>query len=134
MIREAELTSRDISGVKRLIAEGVSKGHLLSRTDQDLEDLIEQRHLYVADHTMGIIGCAALDVYSKRLAEIRSVFVIPYFRRTKLGTLLIERCLEEAKRLNIQEVLSITDQTRFFEKIGFRKQLYGQSPMFIKLN
>ncbi len=133
MIREAELIQRDISGIQGLIQIGVDSGHLLQRSKQEIEEIIRQRHLYIADSGVGIVGCAALEVYSPRLAEIRSVVVLPSFRRTKLGTLLVERCVEEAKRVGVQEVLSVTDQLNFFESLGFRRQLRGQYPLFLKL-
>ena len=133
MIREAEQIQRDISGIQNLIQMGVESGHLLPRTREEIIEIIEQRHFWVADHPLGIIGCAALEVYSQRLAEIRSVAVLPAFRRTKLGTLLIERCVEEARRLGIKELLSVTDQVKFFESVGFRRQLKGQYPLFLKL-
>lgn len=133
MIREAEMTNKEIGEVQRLIGVGVSRGHLLPRTDQEIQNLIEKKHLYVADHVMRLIGCAALEVYSPRLAEIRSVAVLPSFRRTKLGTLLVERCVEEAKRLGVQELLAVTDQLKFFVSLGFRRQLRGQYPLFLKL-
>lgn len=133
MIREADLTPRDIYGIKRLIKEGVEHGHLLPRSEEEIREIIAQRHFYVADHTLGIIGCAALEVYSPRLAEIRSLSVMPSFRRGKLGTLLVARCVEKARRLGVQEVLAVTDQVKFYESVGFRKQLRGQYPLFLKL-
>ena len=127
------MSDRDIGGIKRLVAMGVSKGHLLPRTDEEIRVLIEQNHFYVADDVMGLVGCAALEVYSPRLAEVRSVSVMPAYRRSRLGTRLVERCVEEAKRLSIHEVLAVTDQVKFFESVGFRRQLRGQTPMFLKL-
>lgn len=133
MIREAEQTQTDIYGIKRLVSEGVQHGHLLPRSEEEIRAIIAQRHFYVADHALGLIGCVALEVYSARLAEIRSVSVMPYFRRSKLGTLLVGRCIEEARRLGIQEVLAVTDQVKFYESVGFRRQLRGQYPLFLKL-
>ena len=134
MIREAEVIVRDISGIQSLIQIGVDSGHLLPRSKEEILESISKRHFWVADHGIGIVGCAALEVYSPRLAEIRSVSVMQEFRRGKLGTQLVERCVEEARRLGVREVLSVTDQLRFFESLGFRKQLQGQYPLFLKLD
>ena len=43
------------------------------------------------------------------------------FRGLGLGKGLVLKCLEEAKRLNIKEVLSLTYQNKFFEKLGFNE-------------
>lgn len=133
-LREAEPIKRDIDGIQRLIQIGVSRGHLQPRTSDEIREIIDQRHFYVVDQGMGIAGCAALEVYTPRLAEVRSVAVLPFFRRSKVGTHLVERCIEEARRLGIKEVLAITDQSKFFASVGFRDQLRGQRPLFLKLD
>lgn len=71
------------------------------------------------DEKKKIIGCCALAVYSKRLAEVRSLAVSDEHRGKGIGTALVERCMEEAKRKKIYEVLTITSEKRLFEKQGF---------------
>lgn len=66
-----------------------------------------------------IIGCAALEVYSKRLAEIRSLVVNPEFQRKGIGSRLVRECLKRAKNKKIYEVLSITGAYNFFRHLGF---------------
>jgi N-acetylglutamate synthase-like GNAT family acetyltransferase len=46
---------------------------------------------------------------------------------------LVKACLEEAKEKGVYEVLVVTDKVDFFHKLGFRKCLNDQFPMFIKL-
>jgi len=66
-----------------------------------------------------IVGCCALEVYSKRLAEIRSLAVLLEFQGQGIATKLIETCVQEAKDKHIYEVLTITGSTSLFEKMGF---------------
>ena len=66
-----------------------------------------------------VIGCCALEVYSERLAEVRSLAVAKEQQGKGIGTALIERCLEEAKTKGVYEVLTITSALPLFEKHGF---------------
>ena len=74
---------------------------------------------FVAIEDGAIIGCCALEVYSKRLAEIRSLAVAPEARGRGLASELIKLCLAEAQKRKIYEVLTITGATELFEKQGF---------------
>ncbi len=88
-------------------------------------DTLMQVHLphadefFVADEDGQIVGCCALEVYSQRLAEVRSLAVLPAHQGKGIATGLIQRCLGEAKALGIYEVLTITGATSLFEKHGF---------------
>ncbi|MGX2982527.1 GNAT family N-acetyltransferase [Helicobacter sp. 23-1045] len=66
-----------------------------------------------------IIAFAALQILSPTLAEIRSLIVGESYRRMGLATHLINHILDEARALNIKEVLALTYQKEVFAKIGF---------------
>lgn len=74
---------------------------------------------FVAVDEKKIIGCCALEVYSRRLAEIRSLAVAEDHQGKGIARALIVRCLEEAKKQRVYEVLSITGAVSLFEKSGF---------------
>ena len=131
MIREAVMSERDIGGIQRLVNIGVEKGRIQPRTHDEIVAIIEQRHFWVADHVMGIAGCIALEVYSPTLAEIRSLVVINE-RHRELGKDLVARVVEEARRLGIRDLLTITDRIGDFELNEF-EILKGQTPMFLRL-
>jgi amino-acid N-acetyltransferase len=85
-----------------------------------LQDHLPQAEEFtVALEDDDIIGCCALEVYSKRLAEIRSLSVSPDHQGKGIATALIQACLDEAKEKNIYEVLTITGSLSLFEKQGF---------------
>ncbi len=66
-----------------------------------------------------VVGCCALEVYSKRLAEIRSLVVKEEYQHQGIGKKLILLCLKKAKKLQIFEVLSVTSAVDLFEAVGF---------------
>ncbi len=88
-------------------------------------DVLVQDHLprpsefFVAIEDNQVVGCCALEVYSKRLAEIRSLAVAADHQGKGIATRLIDRCLTEAKKRKIYEVMTITGAVRLFEKHGF---------------
>ncbi|MEK7093126.1 MAG: GNAT family N-acetyltransferase [Patescibacteria group bacterium] len=83
------------------------------------EHLPEPEEFFVAEENEKIVGCCALEIYSQRMAEIRSLAVLPEFQNRGIGGTLVEACLSAAKEKNIYEVLTITGSSGLFEKHGF---------------
>ncbi len=111
---------KDLGKIRKLIAE--------------YPDVLLQEHLprakefFVAVQKEKIIGCAALVIYSKRLAEVRSLAVSKDAQGKGIATKLIKACLKEAKKQGVKEVLAITGALSLFEKHGFgalRKEKYA---------
>lgn len=128
MIRKA--TASDIPHIKALIDAGADQGKVLSRSVEELTDVLHCFCVYERDGR--IIGCCSLEVYNRKLAEIRSLVVEGGHRGQGIGKQLVAFCLEEAKQKKIYEVLTITDKDAFFERLGFSKCLNGQYPMFMR--
>lgn len=108
-IRQA--SALDYSRIKKLIAEYPEQ--LLQ------EHLPRAREFFIAVEKGKVVGCAALVIYSKRLAEIRSVAVAKEWSGKGIATALIERCTAVATKKNIYEILVVTGSKDFFEKQGF---------------
>lgn len=88
--------------------------------DKLLQDhLPEPEEFTVAEEEGKIIGCCALEIYSKRLAEVRSLVVSPAFQGKGIATKLIEACVQEAREKGIYEVMTITGSFSLFGKQGF---------------
>lgn len=131
MVRRAR--KKDIKAVKDLIDYMADHGKLLRRTRRDLEQVIGQFFVWEESSGGKIIGCCALEVYSPKLAEIRSLAVHHDHQGKRIGSRLVDMCLQEARHRGVYEVLCVTDRVAFFEKKGFAKQLGpDQFPLFIK--
>jgi amino-acid N-acetyltransferase len=74
---------------------------------------------FVAEHKGEIVGCCALQVYSRRLAEVRSLAVEAEFVRHGVGKRLVEACQRRAEERGIKQVMVVTSSPEFFEKNGF---------------
>jgi amino-acid N-acetyltransferase len=117
MIRKAKI--KDIKAIHTLLQIYSSKGELLPRPFSKLYDHLRDFIVYVDETDNEIIGCCALQFCWEDLAEIRSLAVHPDYLRKKIGTLLAETVLAEAKTYDIRKVFSLTYKPGFFEKLGF---------------
>lgn len=122
IIRRA--TIADVTELSQFIEPFVQQGRLLRRTTMELEILVA--HCYVAVYEGRIVGCAALEIYSHKLAELRSLAVAPEVRRMGIGQRLVQACVDCAKQLNILEVMAITSSEEFFKACGFDFTLPGE--------
>ena len=127
MIRKAIQT--DLPAIKKIIDDAAKIHRILPRSKKEIKQVIES--FFVNEENGKIIGCCGLEIYNKKIAEIRSLVVMEGYREKGIGKKLIEACLKKAKEKNIYEVLSITDKVNFFKKCGFDTCLNDQYAMFI---
>lgn len=122
LIRPAAI--QDVQPLEDFIRPFVESDRLLPRTTGELTSLIE--HGFVAELQGRIAGFAALEIYSPKLAEIRSLAVAPIHQGRGIGRRLIDACVSRAKERNVLEVMAITATEEFFERCGFDYTLPGQ--------
>lgn len=130
MVRKAKRS--DLNKILKLLKYGATSGKVLTRSKSDILQSIKNFFVCIEDNK--IVGCVSLEVYSSKLAEIRSLVVDCVYQRKGIGSLLVETCLTEARNLGIFEVLAITDKDQFFKGLGFKKSIEEKRPMFIKLD
>lgn len=88
--------------------------------DRLVQDYVPATKLFfVAEVDKQIVGCCALEIYSKKIAEIRSLSVNSDFQGKGIATALVAACVERANKKKIKEVLAITGAVKLFEKSGF---------------
>lgn len=117
-------TDADFDALEAFIQPFVEQGRLLPRTTVELKSLIKSCYVALVDDQ--IVGCAALEVYSPKLAEIRSLAVAAHARRIGIGKQLVLACLSKARELRILEVMAITSSEEFFKACGFDFTLPGE--------
>lgn len=110
----------DIPAMQALIVFDVKEGIILERNDDEVATSI--RSYILAKDKDKLVGYAALHIYSKRIAEIRSLIVNEAYRGQKIGQKIVKFALREAKSLAVEEdILVLTYLPNFFEKLGFEK-------------
>ncbi len=129
MIRQAELS--DAYEIEALIKLGSEVGQVLLRSKIENKNTIKSFLLYTENNK--IVGCGSLEVYSQKLAEIRSLVVLPKYQKKGIGSKLIEACILRAKGLGTYQVLAVTDKQKLFETAGFCLKINDKQPLFINL-
>lgn len=102
----------------------VAEGKLLPRTLDELAELVDTGFIALKDGR--IVGFAALEIYSPKLAELRSLAVDPAYQGQGIGSRLVEECLKLARRRKVFEVMAITSSEQFFRQCGFDFTLPGE--------
>ena len=122
IVRPAEVS--DVDALSRFIEPFVEKGRLLPRTQDELEDLT--RDGFVAVASGQIVGFAALEIYSAKLGEVRSLAVSSDWQGRGIGKALVEACIERARERRVFELMAITSSEEFFQRCGFDFTLPGE--------
>jgi amino-acid N-acetyltransferase len=110
-------THDDLPAIEAFIQSFVDSGELLPRTLYELKDLIG--NFFIAEYQGEIVGTATLEIYSKKLAELRSLAVSPKVQGMGVGKRLVTACVELAQEREIFEIMAISAAEDFFIACGF---------------
>lgn len=97
---------------------------LLERSEEEVAGLLPSA--FVAEQDRRVVGFAAVEMYSRKMAEIQCLAVSDDVRRQGIGRQLIQRCVERARELGVREVMAITSSESLFMSCGFHYSLPGQ--------
>ena len=117
-------TMHDLHKIDAFLVGFVAAGRILPRTVGELELLIPTG--FIAEINSQIVGFVALEIYSPKLAEIRSLCVRPIMQGQGVGKRLIEACIELARKRKVFEIMAITSTDQFFQNCGFEFTLPGE--------
>jgi amino-acid N-acetyltransferase len=108
----------DANSMHQMISHFADKGEVLPRALSEIYEDI--RDYFVVRNRGRVIACAALHVTWVDLAEIRSLAVAEQAQNQRIGSALVQACLEEAKELGIPRVFCLVRKPAFFKKHGFQ--------------
>jgi amino-acid N-acetyltransferase len=106
----------DVKEIHALLKHFAGKELLLGRSISSLYDHLRD---FVVYDDNGIQGVCSLHICWDDLAEIRSLAVAEDKQSLGIGEALVKVCLEEARRLDIGQVFTLTYQAPFFRKLHF---------------
>jgi N-acetylglutamate synthase-like GNAT family acetyltransferase len=124
MIRKASVA--DIDRILAIV--GANTDHLLPRERTDIEPLLDC--FWVAELAGRVVGCCCLEVYSPKIAELRSLAVLAEARGQGLGAALTAAAVADATRRGIPQVLVVTSNRQFFERLNFGACLNEKYALF----
>ncbi|MDE2855335.1 MAG: GNAT family N-acetyltransferase [Chloroflexota bacterium] len=113
----AKAARADLVDLSDFIKPFVDSGEILPRTYDELEYLLET--FFIARLDGRIVGCAALEIYSQKLCEIRSLAVDPGAQGLGIGKRLVAACVDLAGREGVYEIMAISSAEDFFKSCGF---------------
>ena len=117
MVRAA--TMAEAEEICRLVNYYAERGLMLHRS---LESVYESlRDFLICCRDGHVIGCVALRIYWKDLAEVRSLAVAPAQTGSGAGRELTLGAIENARTLGLGRIFALTYEPAFFEKMGFRR-------------
>lgn len=125
-------TVDDVPRLQVMLEPFVKAHQLLRRSPEELSVLV--RHGFIAECEGEIVGFSAIEIYSRKLAEIQSLAVAQGFQGKGIGKKLVRLCLDRARELDVMEVLAITSSEEFLRSCGFDYSLPDQKKaMFCQL-
>jgi len=115
IFRKAKMS--DVESLHDLINYFADQGLMLPRSRNTLYENLWEFTVIEAEGR--IIGAGSLHIIWDGLAEIRALAVIKECQGRGLGKQLVNILLEEARKLEISRVFSLTYQVEFFSRCGF---------------
>ncbi|MCG3180293.1 MAG: Amino-acid acetyltransferase [Phycisphaerae bacterium] len=116
MIRNAVIA--DVPAINALITGYAEHGLMLFRSLADLYEKIRQFVVYEQDGE--VLGCCALEIVWRDLAEVKSLAVRDDARGRGIGRVLVEAAETEGRRLGLDRLFALTREEQFFYRLGYQ--------------
>jgi amino-acid N-acetyltransferase len=107
----------DIPVIHRLITFHAERGRMLFRAHGELYEHL--RDFFVAAEGETVVGCCALELVWRDLAEVKSLAVDETRRGGGIGKRLVTAAVKEGRRLGLERVFALTREQAFFERLDF---------------
>ena len=108
----------DVDGIRALVEPQAGKRILLAKERVAYYETVPEFRV-VHDETGEVVGCGALHVMWKDLAEVRTLTVREDQLGTGVGSALLRRLIEDAREIGVARVFCLTFETEFFGRHGF---------------
>ena len=107
----------DVPAIGRLVNGAAELGLMLHRSLTTLYEGVRDFQVAVVDGE--VVGASGLKVVWADLAELYALVVDPAQRGKRLGRRLAEASVEDARRMGVRRIMTLTYEQAFFERIGF---------------
>jgi amino-acid N-acetyltransferase len=110
----------DVPAIRLLIDAYAAERILLDKPTVTLYEDIQEFWVAERDTDGAVLGCGALHVMWRDLAEVRTVAVATECQGLGVGHAIVEKLLATAGWLGVRRVFCLTFETAFFARHGFR--------------
>jgi len=119
----------DVEAMHRIINHYAGQQLMLPKTNLQLYENLRDYHVAVETSDNKVLGCGALHIYWTNLAEIRALAVFPGTTHKRVGSLLVDRLIEEARTFELERVFVFTYVPEFFGRFGFVQVEHRSLPL-----
>lgn len=112
-----------------LINERDKGDFFLTRSYAYLYDHI--RDFQVIERDGEIVGCTGLHIYWSDLGEIYATAAAPAPDREEIRRVLIQAAVDQARRLGLERLYSLSTQPEIFEEFGFARRAREDLPQIL---
>ena len=108
----------DAEEICSLINYYAERGLMLHKSMESIYDALREFQVALDDEGR-VIGCIAVDIFWSNLAEVKSVAVAPNSVGQGIGGRLLKSAIEDACRMGVKRLFTLTYEQAFFERQGF---------------
>ena len=112
-------TFQDVESIHRLVNHYAEQGLMLARSRNIIYETL--RDFILAEDNGVVVGVGALHLVWDELAEIRAMAIAPDYAGRGIGMSIVEQLAEDAKKLGVKTLFTLTYQPVFFAKAGFHE-------------
>jgi amino-acid N-acetyltransferase len=110
-------TVHDVPRMGHIINSHAELGKMLFKSYQQLYENLRDFAVYEVGRK--VVGCVGLTIVWADLAEVRSLAVDGKYQGRGIGKKLVQWTIDEARRLGVRRVMSLTYEKEFFARLGF---------------
>jgi amino-acid N-acetyltransferase len=108
-----------VAAIREICEPLVDQRILLGKELVSLYEAVQE--FVVAEIDGRVVGCGALHVMWRDLAEVRTLAVSSDFKRQGVGAAMMTALLQRAQELGVTRVFCLTFETQFFAGFGFEE-------------
>lgn len=117
IIRKAVMD--DVRPIHSLLNYFAERRELLPRSLSEVYENLQQ--FFVVADGEKVVGCCALYVTWNGLAEVKALAILPEYQGHGYGKKLLQTVIQEAKKIGVRMLFTLTIRAGLFEKFGFRQ-------------
>ena len=112
-------TASDVDSIYNLTSSMSAQGLMLSRSKYKIVTSLTSFFVVEETESGKIVATGSLAPLWTDLCEVCALAVHPVWQGKGLGAKLVYSLIDEARRLKINQVITLTYQVEFFKKLGF---------------
>ena len=110
-------TFRDVESIHKIVNGYAEQGLMLARSRNSIYETL--RDFVLAEDQGEVVGVGALHLVWDELAEIRAMAISPDYAGKGIGYKIVQQLMEDARKLGVDTLFTLTYQAGFFAKSGF---------------